>query len=136
LPVTRPAVIFHHLSKPKREKVAQGLKELLTSTQILRRRQNRLERIVVMSVIGFIGVVGLAVYFSEGLTVGDLIETIRTVEHQDYKSSKNRAVNCKNPKNHSLPYCQDRLGEIDENWRSIVRHQEGAAPPFGLNGAN
>ena len=106
--------------------------ETMTATQVIRRAQVRLERVLLGSVLGFVTFVGVAIYFSEGQVLDAFIETIRAVESPDHKSSKNRAINCQHPKNKSLPYCQDRLGEIEETWRGIMRHQRGESPPFGL----
>ena len=42
------------------------------------------------------------------------------------------ATNCRDPQNANTPYCQNRKGQIESNWRSISRYHQGKSNPFTL----
>jgi hypothetical protein len=91
----------------------------------LRDRQRRVERITIailaLIVSVMVGVILFLPVIGGGLEWG--AEKVR-----------NPAEACKNPKNKNMPYCQDRIGRAEADWREMSRFQGGKVNKFTLHG--
>jgi hypothetical protein len=48
--------------------------------------------------------------------------------------SRNASANCTDPRNKNTPYCLERQANIDSDWKSISRFQNGKTNQFTLTG--
>jgi hypothetical protein len=91
----------------------------------LRDRQRRIERITI-AILGVIVVAMVGVILVLPVVGGDL--------KWGAEKAKNPSEACRNPKNKNMPYCQDRFGKAEADWREMSRFQGGKVNKFTLNG--
>ena len=91
------------------------------------RAMKRSEKVALWLTGAFLLSFGAVAYFTDG----SVLELMGNLEGKDARASRNVAVNCRDKRNASLPYCQERRAETDSNWRGIVR-DGGQANAFKL----
>lgn len=92
-------------------------------------RKELIERLVLISTVIFCLLLGFLIWLSEGDIVRRPIAYISSFEAL---GSRNVALNCMSAKNKNTPYCQDKAGESESDWRSVTRHKGGGSA-FSLN---
>lgn len=101
-----------------------------------RRRQKKIERIVISFSLAFIIGIGIAAWVTDGEILRGTINALQSVEAKRYGNPQrwNRAANCQDAANKGTPYCMEQKARVEGDWRQIIRSgSDGGANAFSLH---
>jgi hypothetical protein len=101
--------------------------------EALRRRQKKVERIALAIALSFILFVSALAFLTDGEVFSGTLSVLRSFENPDASTPHNAALNCLDPRNKKMPFCQERTGRLESEWRSVVRSHGGRTNPFSLH---
>ena len=97
-------------------------------------RKMMLDRLILAATFSFCGLMIFTVWYSQGRVLDKPIRFLSQFAGKDALAPRNAAQNCANPKNKNTPYCQEREGQVQADWQSMSRNQDGETNPFTLHG--
>ena len=131
---SRPTVMIKKtdLGMPHQKAVS----EFVTKASVEVRRRNRIFEISFMAVcaIGLLAT-GIAAWYTDGRIFSDAASFLQKFE-PEANQGRNRAANCKDPRNANTPYCQGSAPSASgkTSFGSIAGVGKGKPLPFTLHG--
>lgn len=86
--------------------------------------QRKLERAILAGTICLVVIVGSAVWLTDGKILKGTVKFLQKFE-SEADQGRNAAKNCMDVRNRNTPYCQDRAGQAEQDWRGITRNGGG-----------